>query len=213
MTVKDIYYSRVPKDAGYNFMVNLISYIFEGLGNGLLIPYFLLVARKELHANSSLIGLMTAAAGVGLILSFITTGLVKQNKELPCYIWMNIIGRVAIIFLIFAFNAPIFAFLMFIEEMTKSLPTPQYGIIIQKIFPSDCRATLISYGKIVLTLCTLLTTFLGGILIDKIGWHTVFFISGILYLISSVVMFWFKIPNSEVKTNNIPIIPLMKFRI
>lgn len=211
--LKGYYYSKVPKSVSHNFLVDFISYIFLGLSNGLVIPFFYLVARRDLHADPFLLGLMTAATGAGMILGFLATGIIKQNKEVTAYIYINLIGRIGLLALAFSLNGSIFSLLMFIYLASVSMPQPQYGIVIQNIYPANIRATLISYTRIALYVTTLIATFIGGILIDKIGWRGVFLISGILVILSSISMFWFRVPKDEIERKKISLLEYFKYAI
>ncbi|MBQ7256926.1 MAG: MFS transporter [Abditibacteriota bacterium] len=193
-SLSNLYRSHIPKKTRYNFSVELISYILFGISNGFLVPFYYLIARQDFQATPIWLGVISMAGGIGSILSFVTTGFIKPGKELLVYIANLFFGRLLIIGLIFSLNAPMYCTIIFMITCLQTIPIPQYGIIVQNIYPDYCRGTLMSYIKIALTITTLLATVLGGFLIDKFSWQTVFFLSGVFAVLSTVVLFKLKVP-------------------
>ncbi|MBQ0104970.1 MAG: MFS transporter, partial [Armatimonadetes bacterium] len=181
--------------------------------NGFLIPFATVIARKELHASTFCLGAMSAATGVACILGFVFTGFVKQNRELPVYIWTNVIGRLANMVIAFSLNAPVFTVLWIWSTVFQGVSQPQYGIISQNIYPANKRATLISYSRMASTITTLVSTLLGGVLIDIIGWRASFCISALCLALSTVAMFFYRLPKTETEKNDIPLSEYLTYSV
>ena len=195
--LKNLYNRYIPKEARHNFTVELIAYILLGVSNGFVVPFFYLIAKQEFDASPFWLGLMTAAGGIGYIVAFLTTGFIKPGKELFAYVWTLFLGRLFNVGIVLSLNAPIFSLFIFFSTCVQVIPMPQYGIIIQNIYPKYCRGALISYTRIVLTVVTLITTVLGGYLIEIWGWRPVFLISGIFAILATLILLKIKLPEID----------------
>ena len=195
-----MYARAIPKDLRYNFTIDFLSMSVYGISCGLLNPFFGLISRSELHASAFWIGVMSSAGAIAGLIAFFSTGIVPVNKELKFNGYTALIGRIAIMFLAFAGNAPVYCTLIFIATLFQCIGGPQYAIVIQRIYPIRYRASLMSYSRIAFAGFTLLFTVIGGFLIKAFGWRPIFFISGIFAIISTFVFLKYRVPHIDPNT-------------
>jgi len=198
-----LYARNVPKNIRHNFNMDVIAGSFAGLHSGFFAPFFALISRQFFDASPFLIGLIVSAPYVGSLFAMFYSGVVSVNKEMKYYTCLSYFARLLLVASLFVDNALSYCLLIFFFYLFSSIGAPQYGIIIQRIYPISYRAALMGYVRFFVSGLSLVATFVAGSYMKDSffgveAWRIFFAISGLCAATSTFYFSRVNVPNVEV---------------
>ena len=189
----------IPKDLRANFFKDVIGGSLCGLHIGTFIPFFALISRDIFKANEFLIGIMSVGLFIGSFFAMFYGSIVPLNKEMKYYIWITYLGRALILILALAQTDYVYCLMIFSLNFVLALASPQYSIIVQRIYPIRYRGALMGYVRLCVALCSLVATLIAGaVMKDGEHWRIFFFMSGVFALLSTFAFSLVKVPDAKV---------------
>ncbi|MHB1001210.1 MAG: MFS transporter [Armatimonadota bacterium] len=188
----------VPENARDAYRRDAWGGMLAGLFNGAIGPFLGFIARHELHAGNSLIGLMSAAPAVGSIFALLYANSMEGRKKMPYVVWPGVIGRGLFLFTLFATTPFLFAIIVFASLGLASIIGPGYAAILKEIYPNRHRGQIMGYIRVGMAFMTFAATLIVGQLlngckinclgltIDPVNYRYIFPFAGLIGVASSI---------------------------
>ncbi len=166
-------------------------YVLSGLGAGIIYPYFGLFFVEHLGANSALFGIISG---------FSSTALAFATLLAP-WMAMRIGSLKTIIFTGFLAIPVLICIGIFPILLLASITYPLFHVfwnmangILQlfgmEVVPPKLQGRANSSYQVALRAATAAATPIGGLLISRLGYASVFWIAAVLFLLSQVLVWW-----------------------
>ncbi len=159
---------------------------FCGIYIGGIMPFVLVVARKQLHMSEALIGLMVAAPFIGNLFALFWANAMEGRSKMPFVVWPCIIGR-AIFFLMLFVHTPIwYAAIVTSSQFLVTITSPAYASIMKDIYPDKLRGRMMGYVRVLIALANVVTAMIAGRMLSGDGYRFVFPIAAAFGILSTV---------------------------
>jgi MFS family permease len=155
---------------------------------GMTFPFFVRIARGELHAPESAIALMTAAPFVGNLLSPLWARQMEGRAKMPFVLGSWLPARALLLLMPFAALSPwLFVALVGGLQFIGTISTPAYTSLMRDIYPDRARGRLMGYVRVAVQGCMFVATLITGRLLDHhLAFGVVFPVAGILGFCAAV---------------------------
>lgn len=163
----------VPDDVWHNWCWDVAAGICAGIYQGCIWTFALQLARGTLHATGYQMGIATAAPAVGYLFAILWARQMEGRSKLPfvTITWMLSRGMFLLTPLIVPNNGSTAAYITLIclTPILFSVSTPAYTAIMKDIYPDHLRGRLMSYVRVGMATCMLLSARVMGILQEHRG--------------------------------------------
>ena len=188
----------VPESARNAYRRDAWAGLLAGIYGGTIGPFLLFIARSQLHASESLIGLMAAGPFIGSMLALVYANSMEGRRKMPYVVWPLIIGRTLFVLTLFAVTPLPFALVVTAAQILGALIGPGYAVVMKEIYPDDQRGTIMSYIRIGIAAATFVTTLLVGpllkgghipllnIQVDPVSYKLIFPLGGLIGVASAI---------------------------
>lgn len=157
-----------------------------GMYAGMIMPFYMIIARDNLKANALTIGFMAAAPFLGSLFSILWAHAMEARPKMPFWVWPMVIGRAAFLLLLF-FKTPLsFALVIFVSQFLGSLTSPAYAAIIKAVYPEESRGRIMSYVRVGMMFVMIIATFIAGALLRVISYRHVFPVAGAIGVVAAI---------------------------
>ncbi len=176
----------IPRVAMYSLRWDLMAGLCAGAYQGLAFPFFVKIARGDLHAHANLIALMAAAPFVGNLLSPIWARQMEGRAKMPFCLGSWLPARFLLLLMPFAVTAPGFVALVFGVQFIGTISSPAYTSIMRDIYPDRARGRLLGYVRMIAQIAMFGATLVAGRLLDHgLTYRQVFPVAGILGMLAA----------------------------
>ncbi len=174
-----------------NLLLVALSLLMWGLGESLFL-YFQPLYLQQLGADSIAIGSILGGVGVMLALTLIPTGLLCDKFGSRNIMWSSwFIGVVAAAMMAMAESLTVFVIGYLLYGMTG------FGAIAMNVYVTSSRGNL-SVGRTLTfisgmyNLGAVIGPVIGGLISDKLGFRSIYFIAAAVFLISTIIILFVK---------------------
>lgn len=190
---------QVPGGARYAFRIDFASMFVAGLYTGAIFPFYLLIARRDLHASASALALMTAAPFIGNLLAMLWARAMEGKPKLPFVKWSHLIARGSVMFMALARSAWPFAMVISSAQIIGTVATPAYAAVIKDVYPDSQRGRIFGLTRIAILISQVLTTLIVGWLMTSknVGYQVIFPVASVLGMAAALIFSRIN-PNEEV---------------
>ncbi|MHB9130771.1 MAG: MFS transporter [Armatimonadota bacterium] len=157
----------VPKATQYAYRWDARSAWLTGLYSGMTIPFFGVIARRDLHASPLAISLLISAPFIGHLLSMLVAWHMQSRPKKPYMFWLALIARGLMLFMAFANTTPLFVGLIILSQIVGCFTTPAYASMMKDAYPDDYRGRLMGLVRVGMTVAAMLAGLSIGQLLDK----------------------------------------------
>jgi len=164
----------VPWRARPNFRFDAGSAVLAGVHAGAIFPFVCFVARDNLHASETDLGLITAAPFVGNLLALFATQAISRRRPVLHICMVFWVARIIIVAASFASGSTAFAWTVFVVQLLAALPSPTYAAVLRAIYPQEARGRMLSYTRVGLAAGMMVSTLIAGPLMETVSWRWVF---------------------------------------
>lgn len=172
----------VPTESSHSFRWDVLAGACAGAFQGITFPFFVRIARVELHASEFAIALMMAAPFVGNLLSPLWARRMEGREKMPFCLGSWITAR-SLLFLmpLLAFTPTAFVGLVFGMQFIGTISAPAYTSLMRDIYPDRARGRLMGYVRVGTQTLMFLATMAAGRLIDHgVSFQLLFPFAGML---------------------------------
>jgi hypothetical protein len=190
---------QVPGGARYAFRIDVTSMFLAGLYTGSIFPFYLLIARRDLHASASALALMTAAPFIGNLLAMLWAKAMEGKPKIPFVKWSHLVARGSVLFMALARSAWPFAFVISTSQIIGTVATPAYAAVIKDVYPDSQRGRIFGLTRVSILIAQVLTSLLVGWLITSgnVSYRVIFPIGAVFGMVAALVFSRIN-PNEEV---------------
>lgn len=176
----------VPRPARHSFRWDTLAGACTGAYMGMTFPFFTRIARGELHASETLIGLMAAAPFIGNLLAPLWARQMEGRAKLPFVLGSWVPARFLLFLMPLATFPALFVTLVGGLQFVGTISTPAYTTLMRDIYPDRTRGRLLGYVRVAAQAMMFLATLLAGRLLDHtISYRYLFPVAGALGLIAA----------------------------
>ncbi len=188
----------VPREVRHNFQVDILAAVLSGIGLGFFTPYFAMLARDEFSANGFLLGLLTSGGYTGSMIALFSGGFVKSGREKYWYAWSNILARLLIVWAALSGAGLPYCGAVFLMNLMISVFSPQYSLLIRRIYPIEYRGRLMGCVRIAGAVSTIAGSGLSGLFMKNPDfWRVSFVIAGLMSAGAAALFFRMNTGNSD----------------
>jgi DHA1 family inner membrane transport protein len=159
---------------------------FAGVYIGGIMPFIMVIARKQLHMSEGLIGLMSAAPFIGNLFALLWANSVQGKPKMPYVVWPCIIGRGLFIAMLFVVTPFWYAAIVTVSQFLVTICGPPYAAIMKDIYPDSSRGRMMGYVRVVIALGNVLTALAVGHLLGGWNYRFVFPIAAAFGILSTM---------------------------
>lgn len=178
---------NVPPKARQVWVRDSWAGFLVGVYIGGIMPFMLVIARKQLHASETQIGLMGAAPFIGNLLALFWANAMEGRPKMPFVVWSCILARAVFILMLFVTTPAWYAAIVTASQFLATIAGPAYASIMKDVYPDAHRGRLMGYVRVVIALANVLTALLVGRLLGGQNYRLIFPIAAMFGIASSVV--------------------------
>ncbi len=176
----------VPRPARHSFRWDTLAGACTGAYMGMTFPFFTRIARGELQASETMIGLMAAAPFIGNLLAPLWARQMEGRAKLPFVIGSWVPARSLLFLMPFATFPALFVALVGGLQFVGTISTPAYTTLMRDIYPDRSRGRLLGYVRVAAQAMMFLATLVAGRLLDHtISYLYLFPVAGVLGLFAA----------------------------
>jgi MFS family permease len=179
-------FDSVPKSAREAFRRERTASMLGGLYAGMIMPFYMIIARDNLKASAIIIGFMAAAPFLGSLFSIFWAHAMEARPKMPFVVWPTAIGRAAFLLLLFCKTPLSFALIIFVSQFLGSLTGPAYAAIIKAVYPEESRGRIMSYVRVGMMFVMIIATFIAGALLKVISYRYIFPAAGAIGIVAII---------------------------
>ncbi len=168
-----IFNRRIPSWIRVTYRYDSFGGIFYGMFYGLTIAFFPIIARR-IGASYIQMAILASLPFLGALLSFYGVYLSSARKKMPFVIRIKFLARVSLFLMFFAFRPSIFLSILALYWLLEHISLPAYIGIMKDIYPDKDRGKAMGYVRVELALTAVLSTYLGGFLLNEISYRYIF---------------------------------------
>jgi hypothetical protein len=196
-------YIAIPPKAKRAVSLDTVAGILVGIHTGGIFPFYLIIARQQLHASSFQISAMVAAPFFGHLLALYWANAMEGRSKMSFAVAAWTIARALVILTVAAVTPFTFTAIFCISQFLISAAGPAYAAIMKDVYPDEHRGRLMGHVRVALALFQIVTTFVAGWALTRYGANSLFhvgsyqwvFPAGALFGIASALVF------SRIKTS------------
>jgi MFS family permease len=161
------------------------------LGTGLFYPYMGLYFVEHLGANSALFGLVSGASSA--ILAFavlLSPWMVMRMGRLKTIVVTNFLALPALIVMIILPLLPLVVLLYPLFWVLWNMTDGIQQLFSMEVVPPKLHGRANSSYQIAGQVASIVATLIGGFLLSRIGYTPVFWITTVLYFLTTVLLWW-----------------------
>lgn len=135
-------------DVWRNAKIDFGSALLVSLFNVVLNQFFIVFALQQ-GASHLQVGLLSAAAPIGLLFSPLWTSWIeKANNPKPFVVIPSLFGRSLLLFPAFFPHPSVYVASAIVFQMLMAIMSPAYAMLISRVYPSDLRGRLMGYVRV-----------------------------------------------------------------
>ncbi len=174
------------------FFALLLAWILVGLGAGLFIPYFNVYFVQHLGASSALFGLIDGGAnGLNALLTLVAPLLALRFGKINTIVWTRLISIPLLLTFGFTGVLPLAALLYLFRQGTMDMSNGVFQVYSMEAVPVQRRGVANSGYQAAMQVSWAATTPVGGLLIARVGYTSVFIAGAVLYLLA-IALLWLR---------------------
>ena len=161
------------------------------LGTGLFYPYMGLYFVKHLGANSALFGLVSGASSA--ILAFavlLSPWMVMRMGRLKTIVVTNFLALPALIVMIILPLLPLVVLLYPLFWVLWNMTNGIQQLFSMEVVPPKLHGRANSSYQVAGQVASIVATLIGGFLLSRIGYTPVFWMTTVLYFLTTVLLWW-----------------------
>ncbi|MDF2716930.1 MAG: major facilitator superfamily 1 [Paenibacillus sp.] len=167
------------------------------LFNVVLNQFFIAFALQQ-GASNLQVGLLSAAAPIGLLFSPLWTSWIeKTNNPKPFVIFPSLFGRLLLLFPAFFPHPSIYVATAIVFQMLMAIQAPAYAMLISRIYPSDLRGRLMGYVRVPMGLLMIPLAYVVGNWTDMTGPSGPLIAAAVVGAASILLFSGLKLPNTD----------------
>lgn len=133
---------------------------------GMTFPFFVRIARGELHAPESAIAVMTAAPFIGNLLSPLWARQMEGRAKMPFVLGSWLPARALLLLTPLVATPSFFVALVGGLQFIGTISTPAYTSLMRDIYPDRARGRLVGYVRVAVQSLMFIATLITGRLLD-----------------------------------------------
>lgn len=200
---------RYPDSVRHAYKRDTMAGMMSAVMSGLTIPFFAVIARKDLHATGMQLGVIMIAPVAVHIFSFLWANMVEGKRKMPFVVTALAVSRGALCASLFATTANLFVLLVTAFWLGWSIAGPAYSALMKEIYPDSDRGRIMGYVRVPQYFIWIGVAAIAGPLLHIVSYRYVFPIAG-LFGIAAALTFG-SIPTSKESGN--PNVNTIKFTI
>jgi MFS family permease len=159
---------QMTRRTRWNFLCEAVNAALAGGFVGIVNPFTLPLAVR-LGATNLQVGLIAAAPFIANLLGPLWSALSRGGRQLPWVVGAHIVWRGGQGLIGLLTNPSAVVAVFFLTHLAVAAGNPAYGALVQKVFPPPIRGRLMGYVRLALAAAMLVTTLVGGRLMDSLG--------------------------------------------
>lgn len=172
-----------------NLLLMAISLFFWGIGEGLFI-YFQPIYLQELNADPLMIGTILGGMGIAMVVSQIPAGYLSDRFGSHKIMWASwILGTLSAWVMALANGLPVFVVGLIMYGLTSFVLAPMESYITSVRGKLSVGRSL-TFASGLYNVGAVIGPVTGGLLADKLGLKSVYFFAGILFVVSTIIIFF-----------------------
>ena len=156
----------VPRAAVYSFRWDALTGGLTGLYMGMTSPFFVKIARGDLHSSQTAIALLIAAPFVGNLFSPFWARTMEGREKKPFCVFSWVIARAFLLLMPFALTGDVFIGLVSGLQIVGAVSMPAYSSLMKDIYPDRERGQLMGYVRAIQQAALFCATLVAGRLLD-----------------------------------------------
>ncbi len=171
----------IPRLARYSLGWDLLAGMFTGAYMGISFPFFVKIARSELHAPEIAIAVMSAAPFIGNLLSPVWARQMEGRAKMPFVIGSWVAARFLLLLIPLLAGGP-WGFVALVGglQFIGTISSPAYTSLMRDIYPDRSRGRLMGYVRVGAQTCMFFSTMAAGRLLDHtLSFRVLFPIAGL----------------------------------
>ncbi|HEY3377560.1 MAG TPA: MFS transporter [Armatimonadota bacterium] len=157
----------VPKAIQQTYRWDARAAWLAGLYSGMTLPFFGVIARRDLHASPFAISLLISAPFLGHLLSMFVAWHMQNRPKQPYMYWLSLISRLPILFMAFAMTTPVFIGLVIASQILSCFTSPAYASVMKDAYPDNYRGRLMGMVRIGMTMMAMVSGLYVGRLMES----------------------------------------------
>ena len=158
------------------------------------------MTARKIGATNTQIALLSSSTFIASLLSYIWLPFITRFHPMKILVIVKALAR-SLLFLMFWIKSSLyFVTLAVVYWILEIGVSPPYVEIIKSIYPEEDRGRTIGFVRVEMVLAIIIATYLGGWLLDRISYRTVFPIGAFFGLLS--LYFFRKIPFKRIEEEN-----------
>ncbi|TNJ64629.1 MFS transporter [Paenibacillus hemerocallicola] len=160
---------RMGPEVWRNAKIDFGSAGLVSLFNVVLNQFFIVFALQQ-GASNLQVGLLSAAAPIGLLFSPLWTSWIeKTNNPKPFVVFPSLFGRLLLFLPAFIPNPGGYVATAIVFQMLMAIQAPAYAMLISRIYPPDLRGRLMGYVRVPMGLLMIPLAYIIGNWTDMSG--------------------------------------------
>jgi len=181
------FFYYIPSQVRDAFKKDLGASILAGIFLAFINPFISVIARRQLHANPFQLSFISAASGIGQLLTFYWGCFAKtRNNKLKMVILPGIISRSIFLLMLLVYSINTFLIIILMYQIISCISTPAYAEVIKLIYPDLLRGRLMGVVKMITNLVVIVATPIAGQLVSNLGFRWTFFTGALFGILSSL---------------------------
>jgi MFS family permease len=175
--------TQIQDAFGKDLEASLLAGIFLAFTN----PFISVIARRQLNATPFQLSFISAASGIGQLLTFYWGCLVKtKNNKVKMVIIPGIMARSMFLLMPLVYSVNTFLIIILMYQIISCISTPAYAEVIKLIYPDLLRGRLMGVVKTITNLVVIVATPIAGQLVSILGFRWTFFTGALFGILSSL---------------------------
>ena len=171
----------VPRDAAYSFRFDALTGGLTGVYMGMTSPFFVKIARGDLHASQTAIALLIAAPFVGNLFSPFWARTMEGREKKPFCVAAWVVARAFLLLMPLALTGNVFIGLVSCLQIVGAVAAPAYSSLMKDIYPDRQRGRLMGYVRASQQAALFFATLIAGRLLDHhVSFRYLFPVAGVV---------------------------------
>jgi hypothetical protein len=165
--------------------------ILIGLGAGLLLPYFSLFFVKHLGATSALFGVIDGTANaLNAVATLLAPWIAMRIGRVATILLPRLLAIPIMLCIGLSTVLPLAAILYPLRQSLTDMPNGVLQVFSMEVVPPEHRGLANSSYQTANQVALAVATPIGGLLISRVGYTPVFFLTAVFYLLALALIWW-----------------------